>query len=82
MSQLPMVQTLYPHSCRILGTPQTVHTGMCSGGGWPQDGGLVPSWRPRGCIQWAQPEEDRVRIRRSLLGVSEVGGQCGYPEYE
>lgn len=21
MSQLPMVQTLYPHSCRILGTP-------------------------------------------------------------
>lgn len=39
MSQLPMGQTLYPHSCHILGTPQTVHTGMCSGGGWPQDGG-------------------------------------------
>lgn len=82
MSQLPTVQTLNPHSCDILGAPQTVHTGMCSGGGWPQDGGLVPSWRPRGCIQRAQPEGDRVRILRSFLGVSEVGRQCGYLEYE
>lgn len=53
-----MVQTLCPHSCHILGTLQALHTGMCSGDGWPQDGGLVPSWRPRGCIQGPQPWED------------------------
>lgn len=55
---LPMPQPLYPHRCRTLGTLQALHTGMCSGGGWPRDGGLVPSQRPRGCGQGTQRWED------------------------
>lgn len=53
-----MPQPLYPHRCRTLGTLQALHTGMCSGGGWPRDGGLVPSQRPRGCGQGTQRWED------------------------
>lgn len=47
------------HSCHTLGTLQALHTGMCSADGWPQDGVLVPFWRPGGCIQGSQPSEDR-----------------------
>lgn len=77
----PRSEACRPWLCRP-GRPQTVRTGMCSGAGWPQDGGLVPSWRPRGWIQWAQLGEDRVAILRFSLRVSEVGGQRGYPERE
>lgn len=81
MSRFPTVRSLSALAVPAW-APQTVRTGMCSGAGWPQDGGLVPSWRPRGWIQWTQLGEDRVGIRRSCLGVSEVGGQRGCPECE
>lgn len=65
---LPMAQTPYPHRCRTLGTLRALHTGMCSGGGRPQDGGLVPSQKPRGCDQGPQPWED---------GGEGPGGEAG-----